>query len=249
MKALSFSFALTLGLLAGFSLEARQVEIPFLSGPVIDEAQILSHSGRAQIEDLIRQSSGSVQFQVWTLRSLEGESIESVSIRAAETWKLGSAQKDNGVLILLSLNQRQIRIEVGQGLEGSVPDAMAGRIIDQIMVPHLRSRNYQAALKGAIMAINDLATGRPVPALESKRKGKLGFFELIMSLLVFGFGCFLAFRSKYNLYPNNPRGSRQGTWIGHRSSGLGGWGRGSWGGGGWSGGGGGFSGGGASGRW
>lgn len=244
MKAVSFISFWLMTFSLGLTVEARQIEIPFLSGPVIDEAQVLSASDRTQIEALIRQYLSKAQFQVWTLKSLGGESIESVSIRAAEIWKLGSAEKDNGILILLALEERQVRIEVGQGLEGSIPDAMAGRIIDQIMVPQLRSRNYFAALKGAILAIDGLIGGQTVPALETRTNRPFGLFEIIIFILVFVFGAVGAFRQKYGFYPNNPRGSRQGTWIPHRSHRIGGWG-----GGGWSGGGGGFSGGGASGRW
>lgn len=107
-----------LGILSPTVLNAAPRDIPVLSGPVIDEPNLLSAQETRDISAALENIRGKVQIQVWIVRSLDGEAIESLSIRATDKWKLGTAKEDNGVLILISTEDRQMRIEVGQGLEG-----------------------------------------------------------------------------------------------------------------------------------
>lgn len=227
-------------------LEAR-VEIPSNSSPVVDQAGILSSSDKFRLEDYLKAQKIFAQIQIWIFKSLEGEPIESLSIRAADQWRLGTKKEDNGILILVAQEDRQMRIEVGQGLEGRIPDVLAARIIDQIMVPQFRRGDFYLGLREASEQIVQLAvsTGdvKIPPALDTQAQAqgsrrKASSFEVwiwlafIILSLIFG-----RFRRRYGLI---------GGMGGWRSGGSG-WGGG--GGGGWSGGGGGFSGGGASGRW
>jgi uncharacterized protein len=156
-------------------------------------------------------------------------------------------KKDNGIIILMAAQDRAVRIEVGQGLEGKIPDALAGRIIDGIMIPKFRDQRTYIGLRDAILAMGEIVAGHPIDSLiEKPRERKPNIFTLIVLALFFG-GFFL-----FTLLPLLLR--RPGSGIG-RSSWTGGWGGGGFGGGGfgggggWSGGGGGFSGGGSSGRW
>jgi uncharacterized protein len=240
MRAILLSIGFLLTLMAPLAeTRTKTLEIPFLSGPVIDQAQVLSASERSQLADQIRSFKEVVQFQIWTLPSLQGESIESLSIRAADQWKLGTASKDNGVLIVLALEDRQVRIEVGQGLEGDIPDVMAGRIIDGWMTPSFRTGNYLEGFQSAIRAIQQLASGQNLPAKPHRRDGtSQRLFNLLLIIVMLGLFILRAiFPNRFRRYSHR----QYGAWGGGGFGGFGG--------GGWSGGGGGFSGGGASGRW
>jgi len=237
--ARSTGFLIALMAPMGFAY-SKTLEIPFLSGPVIDQAQVLSASDEAQLADQIRGLKNSIQFQIWTIPSLQGESIEGLSIRAADQWKLGTTSKDNGVLIVLALEDRQVRIEVGQGLEGDIPDVLAGRIIDGWMTPSFRAGNYLEGFQNAIRSIQRLASGQELPNkphrkdVPSQLLFNLLFIVLMLGLLVLR----MIFPTRFRGYSHR----RYGSWGGGGFGGFGG-------GGGWSGGGGGFSGGGATGRW
>lgn len=227
-----------------------ELEIPYLSGPVLDSAQLLTPAELAQLEGVIRNQLPAAQIQVWTVKSLEGEEIDQVSIRAVDKWKLGVKGKDNGALLLIAISERRMRIEVGRGLEGVVPDALAGRIVDRILKPHFRNREYAQGIQGAVEAIGELARSEQPGALKgdaaalvghSKREIPMGILRVLFPFLFFGIILLLRI-----LGGGGGSGFRRGGWGGGS---WGGWsGRGG-GGGGWGGGGGGFGGGGASGDW
>jgi uncharacterized protein len=234
---------------------AAEVPVPRLTGPVVDTAGLLDAGSRRRLEDLSRSARSreggeGVQLQYLVVPTLGGDPIEDFSIRVAEAWRIGSKGRDNGLLVTVAVEDRQFRIEVGGGLEGEIPDALARRIGDQILRPAFRAGRYGDGLYDAgaqLLTLAGVATeevarharGRPrgVTGLPSSGGVLVGIFVVlwILGAVLRGFG---------------PRRSRHlwgggGPWTG------GGWGGGGFGGGGggWSGGGGGFSGGGASGRW
>ena len=90
---------------------------------------------------------------VLTVPSLEGEDLEGFSIRVAEAWKIGTAENDNGAILLVSRDDREVRIEVGYGLEGKLTDLMSGRIIDQIIVPNFKAGRFDDGFLQATDAI------------------------------------------------------------------------------------------------
>jgi uncharacterized protein len=274
-KRLSFLFYLFVLFVLTANICFAQFEVPELTGPVIDQAGVLSREARRVGENLISeiQKSGSAQIQVLLVESLNGESIESASIKVVDKWQLGTAQKDNGVLFFAAIKDRRMRIEVGQGLEGDLPDALAKRIIADRVTPFFRNGQYS---EGVIVAIGEIArivdpkfaserrehsadagafgVDNEHGAQENdnrKRRSKKGMFS--NDLFVFFF--FLIWFIIIKIFGRRRRyfwGAGTGWSAG--SSGWGssrGWssGSGGWGGGGWSGGGGGFSGGGASGGW
>jgi uncharacterized protein len=222
--------------------------IPPLTGPVIDEAGLLSGAQKTALADELRAYLPQLQLQIWVMDTLGPEAIEALSIRAADQWKLGTAKDDRGAMILVALQDRQMRIEVGQGLEGEIPDAAAGRIIDQVLAPHFRAQDFAGGLQAAARELYQRAGGdvsqlSPAPSFHTPRRSRQGFswFHVVIFLVI--------------LLMNAFRGRRRGVGfltgmlLGHVSGGRS---RSSWGGGGgggWSGGGGGFSGGGSSGRW
>ncbi len=138
------------------SARAQQA-VPDLSGRVVDQAGILSDLAEETLTALLaaHEDTTSNQVAVLTMPSLNGETIEAFSIRVAEVWALGTAEKDNGVLLVVAVEDRALRIEVGYGLEGELPDVIAGRIIREEIVPYLREGNYERGIEAGVMAVLD----------------------------------------------------------------------------------------------
>ena len=148
-------FALVFAVLLAFDLQAR-LAVPPMDGPVTDLGGFLSRMERAEIESALKQyrSAGGAQISILTVPSLEGESIETFSIRVAESWRLGSEKKDDGLLIVASRKDRRVRIEVGQGLEGTLPDVWAKRLIEGIVIPSFREGRFPEGFARALMQIS-----------------------------------------------------------------------------------------------
>ena len=136
-------------------VQVYTTEVPFLSGRVNDTAGMLSQETIGELEALLKahEDSTSNQVVVLTIPSLEGEVLEEYSIRVVETWKLGQKRKDNGVLLLVVRDDRKVRIEVGNGLEGDLPDITCGIIVRKEIVPRFRDGNYDAGVRSGITAI------------------------------------------------------------------------------------------------
>ncbi len=142
-----------------------QPAIPQLSERVIDQADILSSSTENALIAMLRahEQSTSNQVAVLTIPSLEGESIETYSLEVAETWALGTAENDNGVLLLVAVEDREMRIEVGLGLEGSLTDVVAGRIIRNEITPRFRSGDFDGGVTAGVQGIIGVIEGTYVP--------------------------------------------------------------------------------------
>ncbi len=231
------------------SLSAWTMEVPALTGPVVDEAQFLSRSAHAAISNALmnlNQEKG-IQFQVLVIDRLLDETIEGYSIKVVDEWKLGKKGEDKAALFLISLEDRKMRIEVGRGLEGEITDLTSRRIIEEVK-PFFRNQDYDngvalgLTLMGRAAGVElKFAEGSVRP--RHQRRISSSFIMIILFIVI----TFLQLFTR--------RGRR-----GMYSSGYGGWSGGSgWGGGGgfgggssggsWGGGGGGFSGGGSSGSW
>lgn len=232
-----FSFCLF-----GFSLISSAFALSIPDRPehyVNDYAGLLSPDTRRDLErtlaDFERQTS--TQVVVAIFESLEGGSLEDFSIRLAEKWKIGSEKNDNGVILLVFKNDRQIRIEVGYGLEGALPDALADRIIRGEIVPAFREGDFDGGLARGVAAILSAVKGEYAARTGGTDKMKdyapFIFLVLVVSLFV------LMKTNLFLLWGQTYSGSRR------RHD----WGGGGFGGGFGGGGGGGFGGGGASGRW
>lgn len=223
------------------------LEVPQLTGPVVDEAQFLSRGAHSAIEGALQnfyQTEG-IQFQVLIIDKLVDESLEGYSIKVVDEWKLGKKGDDRAALLLIALQDKKMRIEVGRGLEGTLTDLTTNRILDE-MKPHFKAGDYDngVALGLALMARadgKDLKFQKGTVKPRHQRKGGSASMVLIA---IFGLIFFFQF-----FFPNGRGGpgGRGGMWGG------GGFGGGGFGGGGggssWGGGGGGFSGGGSSGSW
>ena len=228
---------------------------PRLTGPVMDEAQIIDASDKEYLDRQIRElyRTNDIQIQILTLKSLNGEPIEQVSIDTTDVWKLGKAETDKGLLILVAPNERKTRIEVGQGLEGDLPDLVAHQIIQQKMLPAFRHGDYGKGLIAAVGTIEAILVPHagdkpPLQPLSPKKKKhplwvllvQLAPVILVVLLFIFGGRDTRMFLLGFLLAGD---GRHHGGWSGRGGGGFGG------GSGGWGGGGGGFSGGGSSGGW
>jgi len=146
------------------------LEVPSLTAPVSDLARLLTAEQVDQLNNLLLdyEAKTSNQFALLIIPSLEGEVLESYSIKVASAWALGEADKDNGLLLLVALAERKLRIEVGYGLEGVLTDAFCGRVIDNTIVPYFKKEQYYEGLTAGLLALIR-QTGdefSPDPALE-----------------------------------------------------------------------------------
>jgi uncharacterized protein len=141
-------------------------EVPFLSGRVVDEVGLLSAAARQRIESelaALERETGD-QVAVLIVQSLGGEPLEDYSVKVAQTWKLGQKGKDNGILLLISRDDRRLRIEVGYGLEGALTDLRSNEIIDQVIRPRFRQSDFDGGVEQGVDAIVKVLHGQPLPA-------------------------------------------------------------------------------------
>lgn len=136
-------------------LSAR--EVPELTGMVMDQADMIDPETEQRILNMLQSHSQETtdQIVVLTIDSLDGDVLEQYSLKVAETWQLGQKGKDNGVLFLISKNDRKLRIEVGYGLEGVLTDAHSSRIIRNLVVPEFKKENYSEGIENGVLGILD----------------------------------------------------------------------------------------------
>jgi uncharacterized protein len=230
------------------------VEVPYLAGPLVDLAHLVDIDSAQDLERILQneREHGGPQIAILTIPSLEGEAIEQFSIRVTDKWKLGTAKKDDGILIVIAKNDRRLRIEVGQGLEGNITDVQSSRVINEILVPSLRRGELGPGLLMACRVLTRLARGETVPLKEApsvvKRRGFFpGYIILFFLMMMFIGRMQRRFGGSAYRRGSFGRAAALGAILGsgRRGGGFGGGGFGS--GGGF--GGGGFSGGGSSGSW
>ena len=233
-------------------------EIPATpANPVVDLAGIIDDAVETRINRYLKEleRKTTAQMAILTVKSLEEQSIEEFSLAVAhDRWKLGQKGKDNGVLLLVALNARKYRIEIGYGLEGVLPDSLVGGIGRQYLVPYFKKRDYSTGIYTATLVIaNKIASDAGVkisgmPAVQkaspvkkgNRAGGPLGkIISLVFFLIII------------IIFIKNPRSFLVLLLLSSLGGGRGHWGGsgGGFGGGGFGGGGGGFGGGGASGGW
>jgi len=165
------------------------LDVPPLKARVNDYAGMISSQTRQMLETKLAalEESDSTQLVILTIPSLEGESLEEYSIKVAETWGLGQAELDNGVLLLVAKEDRKVRLEVGYGLEGRLTDLLAGRIIDYEIVPRFKAGEFDAGFIQGVEAVTAAVRGE-YKAPKSKPGRKSGgagwFFVFFLPFLV-----------------------------------------------------------------
>jgi uncharacterized protein len=149
---------------------ADDTAIPYLSGRVVDQAEILSATARERIGDMLQaheRATGN-QIAVLTINGMGAESVEDFAVRVFERWKLGKRDKNNGVLVLVAPSERRMRIEVGYGLEGTLTDVAADRIIRNLMTPRFREGNYDVGVEAGVTAVIQILEGRQQAAADAE---------------------------------------------------------------------------------
>ncbi|HXZ93801.1 MAG TPA: YgcG family protein [Burkholderiales bacterium] len=272
--------AVCLALAAGAAGWARaEVPVPPLAARVTDLTGTLTGEQKSALDAKLAkvEADKGSQIAVLIVPTTSPETIEQYSIRVAERWKLGRKGVDDGVLLLVAKDDRAVRIEVGYGLEGAIPDALAWRVIDERIVPRFREGDFYGGLSSGVDALAGLVRGEPLPA---PRRPAANLGDALQGLIFVGFAAVAVAALLGALIGRAAAAGLAGALVGlyawlsagllvaviagivvflvalpGRGSGLytmgrgGGWGGGGFGGGGFSGGGGGFGGGGASGRW
>lgn len=150
------------------------LEAPMLTGRVHDSANMLSAETASKLEQKLAafERETSNQVAVLTVPSLEGDDIDQFAIRVAESWKLGQKGKDNGVLLVLAKAERKVRIEVGMGLQGVLPDVTASKIIREVMRPYLKDNNFDQGVSVAIDSIIAATKGEFKATPGERKQGK-----------------------------------------------------------------------------
>jgi len=187
----TFSFALTCILSLALTALSFALDVPPLTGRVVDLAHVLPPNTIESLTARLKahEETTSNQVTVLVLPSLEEEPLESFSHRVATTWKLGQKGTDNGVLLLVAMKERKIRIEVGYGLEGALTDARSAQIIRSEIVPRFRAGDVPGGVAAGVDAILKTIEGtyqasdKTTPGLDSDAMGQV-VVAVIVGLIV-----------------------------------------------------------------
>ena len=160
---------LVLVCLAFHHVALAQLAVPPLSGRVVDQAAILSPDTEMEVTNILatHEEATSNQVVVLTVGSLQGEVLEEYSLSVARAWQLGQEGRNNGVLLLIAYADRKMRIEVGYGLEGDLPDVKARRIIDNDIRPYFRNQDFDGGVLNGVRAIVGTIEGSYEPEASS----------------------------------------------------------------------------------
>ncbi|AXK71105.1 YgcG family protein [Lysobacter sp. TY2-98] len=150
-----------------FAAIAQQLAaIPPLTSPVVDTTGTIDATTRAQLEQqaLALQKRKGAQLQILMIPTTQPEDIAQYATRAFDQYRLGRQKTDDGVLVIVAKDDHRARIEVGYGLEGAIPDAIASRVINEYMAPHFKQDDYAGGLTEATKVLTQIIDGEPLPA-------------------------------------------------------------------------------------
>ena len=183
----SLAALIAIFIFASFNVRAELVAIPALKTHVTDLTQTLTPAQQSQLEaklSVFEQQSGS-QIAVLMVASTQPEDIAQYGIRVADAWKLGREKPDDGLLILVAKNDHKMRIEVGYGLEGAIPDLTAKRVITEVMAPSFKQNDFYGGINNATDKLIALISGEQLPAPNKQVAGN-DSFDNMLPLLLFG---------------------------------------------------------------
>lgn len=186
LKASLLVLCTMLLLVSGFA-QAELVAIPTLSTRVTDLTQTLSQAEQAQLEQKLAafEAKKGSQIAVLIVPSTQPEDIAQYSIRVTDAWKLGRKGVGDGVLVLIAKDDRKMRIEVGRGLEGAIPDLYAKRIIAEAIAPKFKQGDFLGGLDSGLDSLIGLVNGEALPAPSNPDLRGNGV-ENMLPLLLFG---------------------------------------------------------------
>jgi len=179
-------FGAGLLLLLGAALASADVAVPLLTARVTDLTGTLSGGAVARIEAKLAafEAKKGSQIAVLIVPSTQPEEIEQYGIRVAEAWKLGRKGVDDGAILIVAKNDRRVRIEVGYGLEGALPDAIASRIIAETVTPHFKLGDYDGGVEAGVNQMISVVDGEPLPEPDRKWEHTPRVTHLLPVLLV-----------------------------------------------------------------
>jgi uncharacterized protein len=165
MSARGFLLALLLGGLTFTGLAHAEVAVPPLTQRVTDLTATLDAQQVRKLESRLAafEARKGAQLAVLIVPSTKPETIEQYGIRVADAWKLGRKGVDDGALLLIAKDDHKLRIEVGYGLEGALPDATANRIIDEIIVPRFKRGDFYSGIESGTATMMQVIDGEPLP--------------------------------------------------------------------------------------
>ncbi len=143
--------------------------VPQLAARVTDLTGTLSAAERAGLEEKLAafEARKGAQVAVLIVPTTQPEAIEQYSIRVVDAWKLGRGEPDDGALLLVAMDDRQLRIEVGRGLEGALTDLVANRIIDETITPRFREGDFAGGISAGVDRMIQVIDGEPLPEPEA----------------------------------------------------------------------------------
>jgi len=203
MRFLKLIFVLVLFLLIPASVYA--LNLPKYSGRVNDFAQIFSSDFKSSLEQKLSQieTNTTDQIAVVTVKNLQGTTIEDFAEQLFKSWGIGQKGKDNGLLVLVALEERQVRIEVGYGLESTITDGRAGDVIRNYITPEFKKSNYEKGISDGIDRLNQYLTGEVTdnPPVTKTKKVNSDFVVtviiLVLSFLSYAFAFMARTKSFY----------------------------------------------------
>ena len=183
-------------LLAGVA--RAELAVPALTTRVTDQAGLLTDGQRQLLEQTLSdfEATKGSQIAVLIVASTQPEAIEEYGIRVATAWKLGRKGVDDGVLLLIAKDDRKMRIEVGYGLEGVIPDAVAKRVIAEIITPYFKQGDYFGGIEAGVSRLIRLIEGEALPppaARDVSWSGIKDMLPVVFAVVVFGSGLMGAF--------------------------------------------------------
>jgi uncharacterized protein len=171
------------------SLSMAEVAVPPLASHLTDLSGTLSADEAAQLEQKLAafEARKGSQIAVLIVPTTHPETIEQYGIRVVETWKLGRKAIDDGVLLLIAKQDRTVRIEVGYGLEGVLPDAVAKRIVEETIIPLLRQGKFAAAIDAGVDRVTGVIQGEPLPAPQPRGSTAPTGMGIVLDNIIFVF--------------------------------------------------------------
>ncbi len=184
------AFVLALAMVWACAASA-DVAVPPLTGRVVDQTGTLSSGDIASLTQTLKglEARKGSQIAVLIVPTTAPETIEQYSIRVAETWKIGRKKIDDGALLVVAKDDHHLRIEVGYGLEGSLTDVTAHRIIDEVITPKFKAGDFAGGISAGIDRIIKVIDGEPLPAPEPPHWQDQGSFNgaaLLNPFVLFG---------------------------------------------------------------
>lgn len=166
---------------------AEEIAVPALTAHVTDLTGTLTAEQRSTLEEKLQalESQKGSQIAVLLVPTTQPETIEQYSIRVVEQWKLGRKKVDDGVLLLIAKADRKLRIEVGYGLEGVLPDVIAKRIIAEDISPHLKQGDFYGGIVAGVTRIDTAIQGEELPIPKNQSRQDSGLENYFLFLVIF----------------------------------------------------------------